>query len=216
MKSTLACRTIINAVLVTRPVSKTCWRACSSDSAVFPNDPKPLRAEWFGIGGFTRFASRRDLEIALGDLKPLKADPILDTDFNTTGRWAVLLPVTNVSIVKNALAAQNLKATCAMLSKDGHNNLKLASRCGISDHTVRLKNVPAEVGIEELRFFLQDYNLDDGPNAITPLQGERERRQPFHQYFVNFATAEDAERVVLEKCYSILEGAPIQMIWYNC
>ena len=211
-----ACRATIHATSAIRLDSKFCKRTCSGGATISPLDPKPIRAEWFGIGGFTRFASRRDLEIALGELKPLRADPILDINFNSTGRWAVLLPVTNVSLVKNALASQNLKATCAMLNKDDHNNLKLASRCGISDCTVRLRNVPAEVGIEELRFFLQDYNLEDGPNAITPLQGEKERRQPFHQYFVNFASAEDAERAVLEKSFALLEGSPVQMTWYNC
>ena len=193
-----------------------CRMALSSigEASVSASDLKPLKTEWYGVGGFTRFASRRDLEMCLGDIKPLRVDPILDVNMCSSGKWAVLLPITNCSIVKNIIAGKNPKATCAPLKKDDFNGLRLASKFGISDCTVRFRNVPSEVGIDELRFFLQDYTLIDGPLAITPVQFER--RQPFNQYLINFTTSEDAERVVLEKCFTLLEGAPVQMLWYNC
>ena len=209
-------RSVLTSRLKLRFSSSSSYRALSSagETSTSQTEVKPLKTEWYGIGGFTRFASRRDLEMCLGDIKPLRVDPILDVNMCSSGKWAVLLPITNFNTVKTIIFGKNPKATCAPLTKDDFNALRLASKFGITDRTVRFKNVPSEVGIDELRFFLQDYSLVDGPLAITPVQFER--RQPFNQFLINFTTSEDAERVVLEKCFTLLEGAPVQMLWYNC
>jgi hypothetical protein len=173
-----------------------------------------VRTEWFTIGGFSRFASRRDLEICLGAVKPLKIDPILDSSCYATGKWAVLIPNMNNIQLRNTMAIKNNKVTCAVLGKDEFNLLKLASKNGITDCTVRFKNVQCDVDVDELRYFLQDFELDSGSDAVTPFLFDK--KVSTNQYLVNFASPEEAERAVLEKCFTAMDGIPIQMHWYNC
>ena len=197
--------------------SSICRRAFSVDAEHIENhteESRPVKADWYIVGGFTRFASRRDLEMSLGNLQPLKVDPILDVNCYTTGKWAVLLPSINVVALRTSITHRNPKAIINLITKEDFSHLKLASKSGISDCTVRFKNVPPELGIDELRFFLQDYNLEEGPHAIIPFQ--MDKKQPNQHFLINFASPEDAERVVLEKCFTLLEGNPVQMMWYNC
>lgn len=187
----------------------------SVDAVKSAEEPTSVKADWFVIGGFTRFASRRDLEMIMGTQRILKVDPILDANCCSTGKWAVLLPAIHITALRTNIIPRNSKVTATPLSKDDFNHLKLASRSGITECTVRFKNVPNEIGIDELRFFLQEYNLEDSPNAILPFQMDH-KKQSSQQFLVNFASPEDAERVVLEKCFTLLEGTPVQMMWYNC
>lgn len=176
---------------------------------------KSVAAEWYSIGGFSRFASRKDLDMVLGDLQPLKVDPILDVQLYACGKWAVLLQVPTPHILRGLLAKNNPRATCTMLNKEDFVKLRIASSCGITNCSVRFRNVPSEVGIEELRYFLQDFKLEQGPNDILPFHQERSGKA-FNHFIVKFANPEEAERVVLEKCYTMIEGTPVQMFWYNC
>jgi hypothetical protein len=191
--------------------------AATTGAATGGNKPEytSLAAEWYTIGGFSRFASRKDLDMALGDLQPLKVDPILDVQLYASGRWAVLLSVPNLHILRGLLAKTNPKATCTVLHKDEFAKLKMASACGITNCSVRFRNVPSEVGVEELRYFLQEFKLEEGPNDIMPFHQERSGKA-FNHFIVKFANPEEAERVVLEKCYTMIEGTPVQMFWYNC
>lgn len=177
--------------------------------------PENAKAEWFAVGGFSRFASRKDLDMALGNLNPIRVDAILDIHLYASGNWAVLLPSDSKHETRKIIHANNPRTTCVQLSQVDFNSLRLASKSGLSNRSVRFRNVPAEIGIEELRYFLQDYNLSDGPNDICPFNNERGSKI-FNHYIVNFATAEEAERVVLEKCFTVLAGTPVQMFWYSC
>lgn len=191
--------------------------AATAGAATGGNQPEytSVAAEWYSIGGFSRFASRKDLEMVLGDLQPLKVDPILDSQLYASGRWAVLLQVPNPHVLRGLLAKNNPKATCSMLNKEDFVKLRMASSCGITNCSVRFRNIPCEVGIEELRYFLQEFKLEEGPNDILPFHQEKSAKA-FNHFIVKFANPDEAERVVLEKCFTMIEGTPVQMFWYNC
>ena len=200
--------------LLAKRNANICRKLCSVTNVTDPKQTQ-VKSEWFSITGFSKWASRKDLDLALGDLESLKVDPILDSHLFATGKWAVLFPAINRTVIQHALAANNPKVIATSLSGEEMNNSRLASRNGITNRTVRFRNVPSEIGVEELRYFLQDYNLEDSVNAIVPLMSERNSKGQNH-YLVNFSSADEAERVVLEKCFTMLEGIPIQMFWYNC
>lgn len=176
---------------------------------------KNVIAEWYSIGGFSRFASRKDLDMALGDLQPLKVDPILDMHLYATGKWAVLLQIPNPYILRGLLTTNSPRATCTMLNKEDFLKLKFASSIGITNCSVRFRNIPCEVGIEELRYFLQEFKLDEGSDAIMPFHQDKSGKA-FNHFIVKFVSPEEAERVVIEKCFTMIEGTPVQMFWYNC
>ena len=191
-----------------------CRKLCSPTGVTDPKHTQ-VKAEWFSVTGLSKWASRRDLDLALGDLEALKVDPILDSNLFASGRWAVQFPMISRSELQQTLAANNPKIVVSPLSAEDVKTSRLASRNGITSRTVRFRNVPSDIGVEELRYFLQDYNLEDSVNAIIPLLSEKNNKGQNH-FLVNFSSADEAERLVLEKCFTMLEGVPIQMFWYNC
>jgi hypothetical protein len=191
-----------------------CRKLCSVTGATDP-DKTQVKSEWFSISGFSKWASRKDLDLALGDLESLKVDPILDSQLFSSGKWAVLFPGISRSEVQKIVSSNNPKVIAVPLTGEELNNCRLASRNGITNCTVRFRNVPTDIGVEELRYFLQDYNLEESVNAVVPLMSEKNAKGQNH-YLVNFSSPDEAERVVLEKCFTMLEGVPIQMFWYNC
>lgn len=191
-----------------------CRKLCSPTGVTDPKHTQ-VKSEWFSVTGLSKWASRRDLDLALGDMEALKVDPILDTNLFASGRWAVQFPMISRIELQQTLAANNPKIVVFPLSAEDVKTSRLASRNGITNRTVRFRNVPSDIGVEELRYFLQDYNLEDSVNAIVPLLSERNNKGQNH-FLVNFSSADEAERLVLEKCFTMLEGVPIQMFWYNC
>jgi hypothetical protein len=177
--------------------------------------------KWYSVNGFSRFASRRDLDLCLGEFKPHAIDPILDPYLYPTGRWAVLLHKDTVELVRHQVNERmGNRAFCMGPFKHGQKaQMRTASRFGISSNSVRFRNVHRNIGLDELRFFLSDYNLSTECEPIykVPMYWTSgQKAPPFSHYVVHFESPEEAERIVLEKCFSNFEGQPVQMLWYNC
>ena len=51
-----------------------------------------MTEKWCSINGFSKFSSRKDLELCLMDVRPTLIDPILGNNMFPTGKWAVLMP----------------------------------------------------------------------------------------------------------------------------
>jgi|Transcript_26805 hypothetical protein len=173
--------------------------------------------KWVVISGFSRFASRTDLEICLGDVKPHSVDPLLDANLFPNGKWAFQLGegdtfhklrnhLNNTPENKDIKVVQADSAT--MLGERAFDN-------NISNRTVRFRNVHRDIGPDEIAFFLQDFDLEKSAHAIRSIINQKDPNGRSH-YLVNFATSEEAERVVFEKSFAMFEGIPVQMFWYHC
>lgn len=171
------------------------------------------------ISGFSRFASRTDLELCLGDIKPLIVDPLLDVNLYPTGKWALQLSPADFHQLRTRIKNREMR-DLKLLSIDNANNPELdrtARKFQISNRTVRFTRVHKDCGPNEINFFLQDFDLEKSNNAIILISKDHATSAKiFSHYLVNFATPEEAERAVFEKCFATFEGYPVQMFWYHC
>jgi len=172
------------------------------------NQREPSR--WVCIGGFMRFAARRDLELVLGDLKPLQVDALLDFHHNPTGRWAVLMPdsVTAEKLRTHLAERSSRRLTVQTFTTHEFKQLPLASKYGISSSCVRVKNLRLDTRFENVEFFFQDFAL--AGKRITRFSKDGS------SYMVHFATPAEAERCMQTAHFGNFEGSRMDLMWYQC
>jgi hypothetical protein len=173
--------------------------------------------KWVIISGFSRFASRTDLDICLGDFKPLSIDPLLDAHLYPTGKWAIQLGNgDSFHRLKQSLNNPESK-DIKVLQEDSVTILdESAFKHNICNRTVRFRNVHKDIGPDEISFFLQDFDLEKSAYPIRSIENQSDPQKRSSHYLVNFATSEEAERVVFEKSFAMFEGIPVQLFWYHC
>jgi len=91
-----------------------------------------------------------------------------------------------------------------------NNNIYLASDLGITDCTVRLRNVRYNLGMDAVLFFFRDFQL--GPRRIEKLKLDHR----LNQYLVHFRTPAEAEKAMSMLNLKVASGNVMHMIWYNC
>ena len=181
-----------------------------------------MTEKWCSINGFSKFSSRKDLELCLMDVRPTLIDPILGNNMFPTGKWAVLMPDSDsCERLKAQLKGRNFRIYLNILRDNQIDNLRTASKYGITNRSVLLRNVHKDVRADELRYFLRDYAISVDNNAIEmlPISSRLTKSTlppKFVHYMVRFETASEAERMVQEKCFSVFEGYQIQAHWYHC
>jgi hypothetical protein len=134
-----------------------------------------------------------------------------------TGKWAVLLPNDGSvdRLEQHIQERMNSRVYLSALRDNQIDTLRTASKYGITNRCVRLRNVHKEVNVEVLRYFLKDYTLSSDTNAIEmlPLTSRLTKNKAtpqFYHYMIRFESAAEAERMVQEKCFSVFEGYQIQ------
>ena len=164
---------------------------------------------WYLVSGFTRWASRKDIEQFTTDMNPITLDPVLDNQLLPKGGWVLELD----DKVKYESLKVSLKDFCSprqfnvfLLTTGEMEKLERASKHGISRHTVRIWNVHEELRLESLKFLLRDYKITRwGIKNNYP-----------NEYFIELETPEEAERLIQEKWLTNVLGKDMQMIWYSC
>jgi hypothetical protein len=229
MTSTLIRRLVVTVSNGSRYKTNICKRTVAmvtGESII-----KPIKSEWnsktdsswISISGLSSFASRKDIDHILKDLDidPLLVDPILSRSLFPTGEWAILQNNSDILQLQNKLKDKiENSVVLSAIKEDQFKQFRhlLASHNSISNRTVRLRNVPIDVQVPELKFFFQEYQLEESESAIVLMQSNDQNKQikkKFVHYMVNFATPEEAERVVFEQYSIMFDGFPVQMHWYQ-
>lgn len=171
-------------------------------------------AFWCTVNGFSRFASRNDLWLSIGDINLTRIDPILDYNLFPTGRWAIELSRNDdLKLLKENLKGRAASITAFQLYENEIKQVNVASKFGISQRTVRLRNVPLDIGSDALKFAFKDFRILEWKNNTIKGFGSRRISTDI---FLEFETPEEAERAVQEKLLSEVRDIKLQMIWYNC
>jgi len=180
--------------------------------------------EWAVISGFSKFASRRDLDLALGEhVQPLRVDALLDQHRYFLGSWLLCLDKSKCTVED---LQQQLKAPPQTTGTEPMGKLelkgvlytpgqpsskyRLASELGITGCTVRLRNVRYNMGIDALLFFFRDFDL--GPGGIEKIAMDTR----FNQYLVHFRSPAEAERAMNVLNLKTASGNAMHLIWYTC
>lgn len=168
---------------------------------------------WLALSGFSRYSVRKDLNMLLGDIKPSHVDAVLDPSAAPLGQWIIQLNASDLKPLQSRIiACKELRVTIKQITEAELNNMTTATRFGITPSTLRIRNLPQEIGEEELRFFFQGYKLRKDPFSLfTDHLGQR--RTDF--LFVHFESPDEAFRAYIQKNNQILLGKNIVFISYR-
>jgi RNA recognition motif-containing protein len=166
------------------------------------------------VSGFSRFSSRKDFDLAIGDeIAPESIDIIIDKGSYPVGSWIFQINDKDSSILKNRIKNyKNINLNYSVINPDDIKLLSTARNYGITSSTVRLRNLPNEIGAEEIKYFFQDYALRKNPFLIrNHLTGD------FHEdlSFIHFSNSQEALRAVIQKNFKMILGRNIYLLPYE-
>lgn len=202
--------------------------------------------EWAVISGFTKFAARRDLDVALGEnVKPVKVEAILDQLSFFQGAWLLCLDpaVCNVDRLRTELSrpravlgepvqpnalvgASTEKLEVKRVRYPAHS----PSRGGASKGGENIKPFTGRLASQEgitgctLRLRNVAYNLSHDALMfffrdfrLGPRGIEKLKIDArFNQYLVHFKTPTEAEKAMSLLNLKVANGSVMHLIWYSC
>ena len=250
---------IPRALAVGREFTMAASEALSSASSPTPTPtpapapapaPTPAPApeteyEWAVISGFTKFAARRDLDVALGEnIKPLKVEAIVDQLIFFQGAWLLCLdpaicsvdrlrkelsrpravfgepvqPNALVGASTERLAVKRVRYPAHSPSRGG-----IGKGENIKPFTGRLASQEGITGCT-LRLRNVAYNLSHDALMfffrdfrLGPRGIEKLKIDArFNQYLVHFKTPTEAEKAMSLLNLKVANGSVMHMIWYSC
>lgn len=201
------------------------------------NTNKTNNLIWCMITGFSTFGHRLDLQLALGDIKPVDIDPLLDWHYFPSGKYALAFHHKDeITALKRHLSEKFMKRIQILDNLQEIKEWHRASEVGVSRSTVRLRGMPSysKVKLSHLYYLFEDYALDhevklhthmlpshyksiDNKHvtkqsaAIVPFKGKHQ----FENYFIHLKSPEEAERLVAEKGSIFIDGHEVSMLHYQ-
>lgn len=168
------------------------------------------------ISGFSPFACRRDLDLALGGRSVKKVDPYLDAMHFPTGMYAIS--------VENKHEAAELRQKFSNLADSNNPKFKIhhpqfhppkawvpSSELNVTSKTIRCHTMDSRVGADEIMFFFDDFDLRY--DSIRKFNHDRNDRRA--HYLVDFRCPEEAERAVAENNHNLLFGKIVHLLWFQ-
>jgi hypothetical protein len=184
-------------------------------------DYRLLPPNHYILEGFTPYASRADLQLALGPAKPLEVIPLLDRTLGFSGKYELVLEAKEVSLLREGMKRYN----GSLRLHDNHYPVEpfiAPKEFEIDRNTLRTRNFPADHRLYELEYFFEDFSLL--PQGIVQVHTHSNYRShrpiiPYkiaHQYLVYFSSAEEAERAMIELDGRGMKDLPhLHLLWYH-
>eukprot|EP01039_Chlorochromonas_danica_P005770 gene5770-6354_t len=186
----------------------------------------PEHARWYILHGFSPFASRVDLELILGSVKPLKVDPLVDEKLYPVGKYGLYLPPATAVTFRETLRekyGKRLFLTDRYLVKPWQRS----SYFDISNNTVRCSGMLRDLTIDALAAPFEKFDVrKDGFVRFGTLIQEltAKRKRPWNvnpklasTFLIQFESAMEAERATLELDGTLIDRDmnKISMFWYH-
>jgi hypothetical protein len=173
-----------------------------------------------------------DLELLLGNFKPLTIDPLLDRIYLPTGMYALQFRSSEeIHQLRQSIKEQHGKFK---VFADGGNMLlwNRSSTKRITRKTVRLSGISRQVNLENLQFWLEDYQLspfvsetestttiggEGGESGVNPggsIQFLYEN-QGFKNFLIHCASIEEAQRLVADRASTELHFHKVLLLHYH-
>lgn len=170
---------------------------------------KEDRASWYILSGFSRAVHRLDLDSVLGDVRPLKVEPLLDSKFFTSGHYALQLRSDQHDSLKAQLL-ENYKHKFK-LQKDGneYRNYYRYSEFKIDSRTVRIRGYRNNIPPKQLYYLYNNFNLRRREPVRVIKVGEQ------ILCFLHFLTPQDAERFAAEKGHDKIDDREVAAFHYH-
>jgi len=164
---------------------------------------------WCVISGFSRSVHRIDLENVLGDIRPLRIEPLLDPRYYPSGLYALQLqPKQYEQLNKHLLLSYKHKFK---LTTDANEWKKYhrASELKIDSKTVRVRGYRHQILPQRLFYLYNNFNL----RRREPVRIMKREEQ--YVCLLHFLTTEDAERFVAEKGVDTVDEREVGMFHYQ-
>eukprot|EP01031_Cornospumella_fuschlensis_P028052 gene28053-33870_t len=180
----------------------------------------PLPENHFVLSGFTQFASRADLKLALGSVTPQEVIPLLDRKLLFIGKYQVVVNPEEVGILKENLKKFN--GSLSLHSTIYSDQIFNAAQLNITSRCIRTLNLPSNLAVHDVEYFFEDFHVAE-PGIVRishlPLVKQNFSRvdsKATSQFLVHFADEFEAERAMMELDGKVLkDGADVQLWWYR-
>ena len=181
------------------------------------------------LEGLKKFSSKKDVEAILDGLVYDKVEALVDSQLSLTGSWAVKLNDKSPSfeIFQKLTHAKRQKNKITIFNYDFNDKntpLSLASTQGLDNTCIKVVNAGVPLDDDSVYRIFEGFNLDPHkPFRLIPQPvysfSNRELAIPNRgngfKYIVKFASALEAERAVIEKCFSPIGGIRTIFLWYD-
>lgn len=162
------------------------------------------------VGGFSRCSNRQDFEMALIDvIEPVSIDPLLDTSYYSCGKYVVELPETeSVQSFKQKLSLKSAgKYTVGSYFPESY-HYKLASTNQVTNSTIRFKAAGLQVPKDHIYPMFQHFRIKSIRRVPLPTYIH-------NNFFIDMATADEAERAVIELGFGTFNDQEYHLHWYQ-
>lgn len=176
-------------------------------------DKKALyKASWFTLSGASRFCHRNDLYSAVGKdiTRVLEVDPLLDGQYFPIGLYSLKLQTSDANQLQSKFESSDSKFR---LRKGRSSQLNPASSKNITSCSVRLGEIPANMDLEKVMYWLEKYQLSTKEGNVTLLGSSSHGTL---NYLVHFASEVEAQRFVTSHENTSLENNTLSVIHYHC
>ena len=172
--------------------------------------PKEASELWRVVTGFTTFSSRRDVEKFLVEhgVGFSAIDAMLTKHDYCCGKWAVLFENSeDICHLESKLKSPSRHSIEPINGVNSH--AVYASDKNINNRTVRMKDLPKEMRMDDLMFILEDYKIQPKDIEFCAALSRSSH------YYVRFPSSDLAQRFVLEKNMTFVKDRPVHMVWYD-
>lgn len=191
------------------------WRECATQMDMAGrveknesgNDKLENRSKWRLLKGFNTFTSVKDVQAVLRKANiDAVLDPMLNKHYYLNGKWAIRFE--DVADIRKLNATLNSHQKLETMTPIDANAF-YASSFGITNRTVKVRDLRGNVRPSDLLYILEDFEVSQRDlncvykNAFTM------------QYLIHFKTAELAQRFVFEKNQTYVNDRIINVIYYD-
>lgn len=170
---------------------------------------------WYIIRGFSRFASRFDLELVLGEHKPDQVEPLLVSELLLpTGKYGILMTDPEKAESLRRYLNKKFSNQKYTLSPEPYplsdSKMVLAINKGITRSTVRLSSIDKRMNPAGLLNWLDGFTLrKENPVELFLRKKDREL------YLIHCTSPEEAQRLVASRMNALLCSRYLNLLHYH-
>lgn len=180
----------------------------------------PLAANHYVLSGFTPFASRADLKLALGQVNPLEIHPLLNRKLLFIGKYELVVKPEEVAMLTENVKKYN--GSLALHTTIYSDQIFNATQLNISTRCVRTLNLPPQFAVHDVEYFFEDFHVSEpgiqriGQMPLVKQNIGKVDQKATSQFLIHFSDEFEAERAMMELDGKGLKDFPdVQLLWYR-
>ncbi|RYH22501.1 hypothetical protein EON65_19145 [archaeon] len=179
----------------------------------------PLPENHYVLSGFTPFASRADLKLALGQVNPSEIHPLLDRKLFFVGKYEIVIKPDEIAMLKENVKKYN--GSLSLHTTIYSDQIFNATQLNITSQCIRVVNF-THLAVHDVEYFFEDFHLvEPGIQRIRQIPFVRQNfskvdQKAASQFLIRFSDEFEAERAMMELDGKGIKDCPsVRLLWYR-